>query len=67
VKPQINYHKKCCLNKLNKTKLQVTSCTYSLCAQLEVEEMEGAFNASKYRIKVAQLKITGNHKMEAIS
>jgi len=41
--------------------------TYSLRAQLEVKETEGAFIASKYRTKVAQLKINGNHKIDAIS
>jgi len=31
-----------------------------------VEETEGAFSVSKYSIKVAQLKINGNHKIDAI-
>jgi len=33
---------------------------------LEVEETEGAFDASMYSTRVAQLKINGNHKMDAI-
>jgi len=33
---------------------------------LEVEETEGAFDASKYSVKEAQLKISGNHRMDAI-
>jgi len=43
------------------------SATDSLRAQSDVEETEGAFSASKYRNKVAQLKTTGSHRIDAIS
>jgi len=33
----------------------------------DVEETEGAFIASKYKIEVAQMKISGNHRIDAIS
>ena len=53
-----------------KKKLQNSSIkmcfTNLLCVQLEVEETEGAFDATMYSIRLAQLKINGNHKMDAI-
>jgi len=47
--------------------MQQTLClTYSLCAQSEVEETEGAFDASMYSIRVALVKSNGNQKIDAI-
>jgi len=40
--------------------------TYSLCAQSDVKETDGAFDANMYKMKVAQVKINGNHKIDAI-
>ena len=40
--------------------------TYSLCAQSDVKETDGAFDANMYKMEVAQVKINGNHKIDAI-
>ena len=40
--------------------------SHSLCAQLKVEETEGALHAIMYSERVAETKITGNHRIDAM-